>query len=532
MTDLPVDRVVTVRQRDATEQRVRNPAGSAHDPLFQPIPPDRGLQFTHREKAFVDFSAQPLLPHMLSRRGPPLAVGDVTGNGLDDVFIGGTADVPATLFLQQPDGSFIESPHRETWNADQEYEDWGATFFHADADGLLDLYVASGAYHLTSVSALLQDRLYINQGEGRFARDSAALPPMRTSTASVAAGDFTGDGRQDLFVGGRLVPRNYPYPTRSYVLRNDSGRFTDITEAVAADLVQPGGMITDAVWVDFSGDGRLDLVTVGTWMSVQFYENDGERLRNVTRSVGLPGMRGWWYSIAAGDFDHDGDSDLVAGNLGLNFAYTTSAESRFGVYANDFTGNQTTDIVLTKEIDGTEYPFFGLAKLGPAIYTVGLRFPTYESLSGAPIQQVFGSTQLEQAVHYQADTFASAYLRNDGRGAFTAVPLPNSAQVSPIRAVVVHDVDGDGHLDVIAAGNLYYTEPNTPRADAGNGVWLRGDGQGGFTPVPPRTSGFLAPLEVTDLALITTSAGNAVLVANNGDSLQAYSIRESQIANR
>jgi hypothetical protein len=329
----------------------------------------------------------------------------------------------------------------------------------------------------------------------------------------------------DLFVGGRLVPRNYPYPTRSYVLRNDGGRFTDITEATNPDLVQPGGMITDAVWLDFAGDGRVDLVTTGEWMSIEFYENDSARLRRVTRSVGLPAMRGWWYSLEPGDFNNDGRPDVVVGNLGLNYTFTTSPESRFGIYAYDFTGNLTTDIVLTQEIDGTEYPFVGKALLGREIYTVGLRFPTYEAFAKAPLRDVFTSSELNKAVHYQIDTFASVYLQNEGDGTFSSMPLPSLAQISPIKGIIVHDVDGDGNLDLITAGNLYHAEPNTPRADAGNGLWLMGDGHGGFTPVPPGTSGFLAPLEVTHLGLITTPTGRAVLVANNGDSLQAFAIR-------
>ena len=154
------------------------------------------------------------------------------------------------------------------------YEDWGAVFFDANGDGRPDLYVASGGYQLAPTSPLLQDRLYLNRGDGRFARDTSALPAMLTSTAAVRVGDFDGDGRPDLFVGGRLTPRSYPSPTRSYVLRNDGGHFTDVTEQVAPELVHPGGMITDAAWIDFDGDGRLDLVTVGEWMPIQFHHND------------------------------------------------------------------------------------------------------------------------------------------------------------------------------------------------------------------------------------------------------------------
>jgi hypothetical protein len=525
LTDLPVDRVATVRQKDALEKQEPGASASAGNRMFRPRDAARAPKYQHQERAFVDYTVQPLLPHVLSRQGPPLAVGDVTGNGLDDVFIGGAAGFPGILFLQRADGSFVESTQRQPWVADKDHEDWGALFFDADGNGLLDLYVASGGYHLSPVSQLLQDRLYLNQGGGSFVKDTEALPPMPTATASVATGDFTGNGRTDLFVGGRLVPRNYPYPTRSYVLRNDGGSFTDVTEVASPELVQPGGMITDAVWMDFTGDGRRDLVTAGTWMPLQFYENDGERLRNVTGSVDLPAMRGWWYSLEPGDFNNDGHPDLVAGNLGLNHTFTTSEESRFGVYANDFTGNGTTDIVLTQELDGTEYPFFGLAKLGKEIYSVGVTFSSYTSFAETPIHRIFGSSQLQQAVHYQVDTFASVYLQNHGDGTFTSIALPNLAQTSPINGIVAHDVDGDGNLDLIVAGNLYHSEPNTVRADAGNGLWLRGDGRGVFTPVPPLASGFLAPLDVKDLALITTPTGKAVLVANDSDSLQAFTIR-------
>ena len=528
LTGLDVDRTLTLKQGDAVQKGTTSktsPNRSNLPHLFGPMDARRTLQYRHQTGVLLDYSVQSLLPYELSRQGPPLAVADVNGDGLDDVFIGGAAGVPGRLFIQRKDGSFVESTHGQPWVADKEYEDWGALFFDANGDGLPDLYVASGGYPLAPGSRRLQDRLYINRGGGRFARDSRALPDMPTSTAAIAAGDFTGDGRLDLFVGGRLAPRNYPYPTRSYLLRNDGGHFTDVTEAVAPELVHPGGMITAAVWVDFDGDGRLDLVTAGEWMPLQFYHNDGTRLRDVTASMGLPPMRGWWYSLATGDFNHDGRPDLVAGNLGLNYTYTTSENEKFGVYAADFTRNRTTDIVLTQEIGGTEYPFFGLAPLGRMIYPLAVRFPSYAAFSEASIPQLFGSSPLQGALHYQTDTFASLYLQNNGDGTFTASPLPTLAQISPIRGIVAHDVDGDGHLDLIVAGNLYDAEPNTPRADAGNGLWLRGDGQGHFTAVAPVESGFLAPRDVTGLSLIKTPAGSAILVANNGDSLQAFVIR-------
>ena len=527
LTNLDVDRLLIVKQAEATEKRPRAPrrALPTRDQPFEPLERQGGLAYKHETSKALDYGVQPLLPYMLSRQGPPLAVGDVSGDSVDDVFVGGGPGVAAQLFVQEAGGNFVPSVGDQPWGLEKAYDDWGALFFDANGDRLLDLYVASGGYHVAPSSPLLQDRLYINQGGGRFRRDTAALPAMLTSTMAVRAGDFTGDGRPDLFVGGRLTPRQYPNPTRSYLLRNDGGRFTDVTEAVAPELLNPGGMITDAVWIDFDGDGRLDLVTAGEWMPLQFYRNDGRRLRNVTRSTRLPPLRGWWYSVAAGDVNEDGRPDLIAGNLGLNYTYTASKLNKFGVYAADLTGHQTTDIVLTQEIDGTEYPFAGLASLGQQIYTLGLRFPTYGSFADASVRQAFSAADLQKAIHYQADTFASVYLRNDGGGAFTSFALPNLAQIAPVKAILPHDVDGDGHLDLIVAGNLYDAEPNTPRADAGNGLWLRGDGQGRFSPVLPSESGFLAPLNVAGLAFVRTPGGKVVLVANTGDSLQAFRIR-------
>ncbi|HEX2693664.1 MAG TPA: VCBS repeat-containing protein [Gemmatimonadaceae bacterium] len=524
LTNLPVDTLLVLRQIDAAKTAPVPPSFRTADRWFEPVVLKSALSDSQKVSGRLDYGVQPLLPYLISSQGPAIAVADVNGDHLDDIYIAGGGGIAGELLLQKKDGSFTAPLQGEPWAADKDYEDWGATFFDANGDGLPDLYVASGGYQLSASSPLLQDRLYINKGGGHFARDSAALPTMLTSTAAVRAGDFTGDGKPDLFVGGRLTPRSYPYPTRSYLLRNDGGHFTDVTNQVAPELVSPGGMITDAVWVDFDGDGKLDLVTVGEWMPIQFYHNDGKQLHNVTAASHLPPMRGWWYSLAVGDFDRDGRPDIVAGNLGLNYDYTTSPEAPFGIYAGDFTGNRSTDIILSKKVGGTEYPLAGLVPLGRDIYTLGIKFPTYGSFAQASIPQILTPAQLQHAIHYQADTFASVFLHNAGGGSFTVSNLPNLAQIAPIKGIVVDDVDGDGNLDLIVAGNLYDAEPNTPRADAGNGLWLKGDGKGHFTPVAPYRSGFLAPGNVSGLTLVKTARGNIVIVANSGGSLQAFGV--------
>ncbi len=524
---LGVDRMVTVKQVSGVRCLVSDNCTHRHltpDTRNLPFQSSAAPPFSQSLPASPDYDVQPLLPYEPSRQGPPIAVADVNGDGLDDVFIGGGAGVPGRLFLQRRDGTFVESTEGQPWAADKAYEDWGALFFDANGDGRPDLYVASCGYQHAPVSRLLEDRLYINQGGGRFVRDSQALPPMITCTAAIAAGDYNGDGKLDLFVGGRLTPRDYPAPTRSYVLRNDGGRFTDVTAQVAPELAQPFGMVTAAVWTDFDGDGKLDLVIAGEWMPLEFFRNDGARLQNVTASVGAGPTRGWWWSLAAADFNHDGRPDLVAGNMGLNFMYPASPQNPFGVYAGDFTGNHTTDIVLTQTLDGKDYPFFGRAKLGPTIYPLALHVPRYSTFAAATVAQLLSPASLQHALHDQVDSFASLYLQNNGDGTFTAVPLPTLAQISPIRGIVAHDVDGDGNLDLIVAGNFTEMEPNTTPPDAGNGLWLRGDGRGHFTPVTPFESGFLASRGVSGLSLMKTPAGSAVLVANTGDSLQAFTL--------
>jgi enediyne biosynthesis protein E4 len=521
LTDLAVNQIITLKQENAHKQETL-PQKTIINPLFTPLT-NIGLQYEHKEKSFVDFSVQPFLQYMFSRKGPVLATGDVTGNGLDDVYIGGSAGFAGTLFIQQQDGYFVESDYSQVWQADKDFEDWGALFFDANGNGLLDLYVTSGGYHLSPASQLLQDRLYINHGNGRFLKDDRALPQMITSTATVKAADFTGDGQLDLFVGGRLTPRNYPAPVRSYLLQNNGGIFTDITEDAAPELLN-GGMITDAIWIDYNANGFMDLVTVGEWTPIEFYENNGVKLQHRTDSMGLPSMRGWWFSIEKGDLNNNGREDLFVGNLGLNFSYTTSEESKFGMYAADFSGNRTTDLIFTKELDGIEYPFHSFAKIGREISSLTYQFKTFKSFSEAPIRQIFTSKSLEAALHFQADTFASVMLENHGNGHFTPSELPKMAQISPINGILTHDFDGDGNLDLIVAGNLYHTEATIPRADAGNGLWLRGDGKGNLKSVPTMESGFYTPLDVKNLALINTANGYAVLVANNSDSLQVYGI--------
>ncbi|MGM0458109.1 MAG: VCBS repeat-containing protein [Bacteroidota bacterium] len=523
LTDVEPNQHLALDHEDASQSdRVEHSPNNKQETLFTPVPLGNNDELKHRETRYNDFSIQAMLPYQISKENVPVAVGDINGNGLDDIYIGGLADVAGKLYIQQEDGQFVESNKEQPWEDHSNYEDWGAQFFDANGNGLQDLYVSSGSFRLSGISELLQDRLYINQGDGLFIHDPDALPEIRTSTATIEAGDFTGDGQPDLFIGGRVAPRSYPNPVRSYLLENDGGRFTDITSNAAQDLITPGGLVTDAVWIDYDGDQNLDLVTVGEWMPVQFYQNDGEKLNNVTESMDLPPMRGWWWSIEKGDLNNDGHPDLVAGNQGLNFSFRTSDENKFGLYASDFSDGWDTDLVFVQEINGIEYPYFGLAKMGNTIDRMNYQYDSFEAFSNEPLRNIFTSEELEGSLHYQSDTFASVKLLNNGNGTFSVGELPNEAQISPIKSIIVHDFNKDEFNDLLIAGNMFQTDPNIPRADAGKGLLLSGDEEGNLEPVPIHQSGFYAPKDVKYITLIETAEGKAVLIANHNEELQLF----------
>jgi hypothetical protein len=525
LADLEADQTVTLNYEDAKEGDNRTFFWEDHVEVtpFSEITSASGIKFKHEENEFVDYNTQKLLPYQLSKLGPPLASGDVDGDGLDDLYIGGASGQAGVLYLQAENGAFQKADRLEPWSSDKDFEDIGATFLDADGDGDPDLYVASGGYEFSPASELLLDRLYLNDGSGTFIRDRSALPRMFTSSSCVKPADFDNDGDPDLFVGGRQMPGRYPSPAKSYLLRNDGGVFEDVTSEVAPELKEPG-LITDAEWIDFDGDSDLDLVTTGEWMPIKFYLNEKGSLEEVTDSLGSS-QTGWWFSLDAGDFDKDGDPDLVAGNLGLNYSYTTSENKKFEVLAADFDVNQSFDVFLVMNENGTRYPIYGKAKIGAAAPVINEKFHSYTSFAEATLEEIVGEDALEVAWHYQADTFTSVYIENKEGNSFTATPLPNEAQFSAVKDIISTDVDNDGNLDLILAGNMYSSEPETARNDAGTGLWLKGDGKGNFIPIPPYKSGFFAPLDVKGLELVTTPSHRYILVANNDDSLQVFKIR-------
>ncbi len=520
MEQVKADRRLALQQEDASAVR---PMAATEQPLFDEVTLQRGLEWRHMENPYDDFKREVLLPHKQSEFGPLLGVGDANGDGRDDLFAGGAHGQASILFLQQPGGSFAPS-RSQPWKEHAAQEQLGSLFFDADGDGDQDLLVLAGSNEHDVRDAIFQQRLYINNGQGDFSAAQHALPPMSTSAMRAATADVDADGDADLFIGGRTSPGYYPFPPRSYLLLNDGhGTFSDATEAIAPDAMGPG-MITACAFTDLDHDRDPDLVLAGEWMPITVLRNTGGRFRNATAEFGLEGTSGWWYSLAVADVNGDGHQDLIGGNLGWNSKFQGTPEHPVHVYWADFDDNGRSDIVLAKEKGGVQLPVRGRECSSQQCPVILDRFPTYEQFAMADLQRIYTPEKLEKALHLQAGFMRSAVFLADGSGHFTPKVLPNLAQVAPINAIVPLDVNGDGILDLIAAGNNWGAEVETVRYDAGTGLILLGDNTGSFRPMPVARGGFLAGANVKDLALLRTGTDGRplIVVANNNDVLQAF----------
>ena len=454
----------------------------------------------------------------MSQLGPDIAVGDVNKDKLDDFFIGNASGSSGKLFMQSNDGTF--RVQKGPWEQDSIYEDAGCLFFDADNDGDLDLFVVSGGNEFPEGSENYNSRLYINDGKGNFTKSKDTLPLIKTSGSCVKAFDFDNDGDLDLFIGGRQVPGKYPFPARSYILENRTVngvvKFVDVTEEVAPDLLS-AGMVTSAFCGDIDNDHWSDLVIAGEWMPVYIYKNINGKFKKTT----IEGTKGWWFSIEGADFDKDGDIDLVAGNLGLNCRYQASKDKTFDVYAADFDKDGKWDIVLSYYQGDKQFPLRDRDSFIRQNPEIAHKFPLYEEFGEATVSDIYTRKALDESLHLQAETFASCYFENDGKGNFKMHNFPNEAQLSSINGMIIDDFNKDGNLDILAAGNLFNMEVVTPRNDGSIGVYMEGDGKGGFKILPAGETGFFAPNDVKSLALLKLKNGEKlVLVGNNNERLQ------------
>ncbi|MGV3588208.1 MAG: FG-GAP repeat domain-containing protein, partial [Adhaeribacter sp.] len=442
---------------------------------------------------------QPLLVNPQSFAGPCLVQGDVNGDGLADVFAGGSAGQPGTLYLQQRNGTFTVKPN-PAFSADKASEDTDAVFFDANGDKHLDLYVTSGGYsNYLPQDPLLQDRLYLGDGTGNFTKQATALPTMPTSTSCVRAQDVNGDGALDLFVGGRVIPGRYPEAPRSYLLLNNGkGQFQDATAQLAPQL-QHLGMVTDAAWHDLNNDQQAELILVGEWLPVTVFQHQNGKLQDNTKAYFAQPQRGWWNKLLVGDFNQDNKPDLIIGNLGLNAQCQASDQQPAELYYKDFDENGSVDPILCFYMQGKAYPYVTRDELLDQLSMMRTRFPDYKSYADATLPDIFTPEELKGARRLVANNLKTSYFVGGANGKFLEQALPVEVQFAPVYAMTTLDYNQDGQQDLLLAGNQNQARLRFGKYDANYGVLLQGNGQGKFTYVPQAQAGLAIKGDVRSL---------------------------------
>lgn len=513
------DQEVEIREEDSIPDLGRPAANKSW--YFTEITKSLPDELKHTESEFNDFKATPLLFHMNSTEGPGLAVGDVNGDRLDDIYIGGAKGHSGKMFIQKRGGGYVMS-NSELFEKDELSEDLQVQFFDADGDSDPDLYATSGSDEVPPNSPALCDRLYLNDGKGNFKKSSQMLPVRACeSTSCVSSCDFDEDGDMDLFVGVRMEPGNYGRPQNGYIYENVGGEFKDVTEKLAPDLLQIG-MIKDAIWTDFDNDGHVDLVIVGEWMTIRLFKNLNGTFTEVTASSGLEKYHGWWNTIKAADIDGDGDVDFIAGNHGLNSRFKASFDQPITMHVSDFDNNGVTEQIISKFNGRHHIPFAQNHDLIKQIPSLFYTFKELEDDKTFTLEDIFDDQQINKSVVLNATYMQSAVILNNGDGKFSVEPLPIEAQFSPVYAILVDDVDNDGIPDILLGGNLYEVKPEVGRYDASYSQLLKGLGNGKFLAIPDSKAGLNIQGQVRDIKISTINSEKVYLFVQNNDRVKAF----------
>ncbi|HYG19502.1 MAG TPA: VCBS repeat-containing protein, partial [Ohtaekwangia sp.] len=520
LRDVPANQLIKITQPEESTV-IQAESSATGRTIFSKAKPR--IHYTHAEQGFNDFKRQPLLLTMLTPCGPVMDTADVNADGRTDVFVGGTEGNPAAIFFQAEGGRFL-SAGADAFASHRKFTDADARFFDADGDRDMDLYVVSGGYNdYTENDKALQDRLYLNDGKGRFTLATDALPEMFTSKACVVTGDFDQDGDDDLFVGGRVIPGKYPVTPESFLLQNNGGRFEKVTDSRAPGLSRIG-MVTDAAWTDVNKDGWKDLVVVGEYMSVEVFINEkGAKLRRASDQFLDKPLHGLWNRMLVHDFDKDGDDDIIIGNIGLNTQLRASESEPVTLVYKDFDHNGSVDPIMNHYIQGKSYPFPNRDELLDQMYSMRSRYTSYAAYADAQLHTIFSGSELKDAQTLKATILESVYLENKN-GRYVMHPLPAQAQFSPVYAMTLTDYNKDGNMDVILAGNQSSIRIRMGVIDANFGQLLQGDGKGNFTYVPQSTSGLSITGDVKSLQMMEAAGEHHLLIGINNVGIESYKL--------
>jgi len=520
--NLTVNQTLVLDENNANEKPSQKLIEKA---FFAEIPSP--IPYQNPDISINDFDRQLLLISEPSYTGPCMAKGDLNKDGLDDIFVGGAAGQSASLYIQQKDGRFIlqKIPAFET---DKASHDESAVIFDANNDGFQDIYVASGGYHsFVENDALLQDRLYLNDGKGngsslRYIKSLNALPPMLSSKSCVAVNDVNGDGFIDIFVGSRIIPGKYPVTPTSYFLLNDGkGYFTNQTQKMAPEL-EKIGMVTDAVWVDLNQDNKKELVVVGEWMPISVFTYEMGKMVNKTDKYFDKGYNGFWNKITVGDFNKDRKPDLMIGNWGENSQIKASENAPAETYYKDFDKNGSIESILCCCIQGKSYPYVTRDELLNQIGGYRSQYPTYESYADATLETIFTAEDLKDVGHLMVNHLQTTLFLSTNTSKFKVNPLPIQAQYAPVHTITVLDFDKDGNDDVLLCGNNLHTKIRLGRMDANYGFLMKGNGKGDFQYLNQSLSGFKLKGDVRSVVLIN----NLLLFGINGKRILSYQLKK------
>jgi len=535
-----VDSIVITWANQLTEVKYNVPANSTHylneeeaspkpnqsveskPTLFTTkSPTDLGITYSHQENIYDDFEKEVLLPYKQSNLGPFISKGDVNGDGLEDFYIGGASGQPGQLYLQRSTGEgFLKKPNA-IMDQDRNYEDMSSTFFDFDTDGDLDLFVVSGGNEFPQYSSYYVDRLYLNDGHGSFQK--ANIPILAQNPRSgktVISLDFDKDGDEDLIVGNRIIPQNYPNPAPSIIYENRDGTLHDVTENNAPDFSN-FGIVNSIIPTDFNSDGWMDFIAVGEWTGIGLFKNQNGTFQNINAKNENLGHRGWWYSVKETDINNDGLPDYVLGNAGTNIKFKASKEKPFKVHTTDFDGNGTNDIVLSKQYNGEYVPVRGRECSSQQMPFIKEKFQTYSDFANAKLIDIYGE-KLSTAYEAEVNEFKSILLLNKGKKGFEVTYLPNEAQFFPIVDAIGLDINQDGFEDLLVGGNIYSTEVETPRLDAISGLVLVSNKKNGYVPLSWTESGLYYSGDIKDLETLEGPEGKLVFATQNNGPLTIF----------
>ena len=525
-TDIEINAMLEYNQSDSKPDNINGNEVSIK--LFKEVTDTLGIEYSHHENNFVEFKVDRLALKQSSRSGPKLSVADVNNDGVDDFFIGGASGQCDELFISGPYGKYIQST-LDCEGKSIKVETLGSVFFDVDGDGDKDIYSVSGGSEYPLGSEELMDRLYLNDGFGKFTKAPEGVLPKAFSNGSVvAAGDYDNDGDEDLFVGGGSMPGNYPNAALGGILRNDTDRSTGaIKFTVATDNVNPElrhpGLISDAIWTDIDNDSWLDLVLVGEWMPIRVFVNQNGKLLEKSKKLNLSDSNGLWQSVESADMDGDGDLDLIVGNIGLNMPFKVSRKEPLEAHIGDFRDDGVLTSVFSSYIQGKRYPIASLSEMQEAFPLLKKKFLKHSQYASATLSDIFSKEQLETSKRLSVYHFESLYLENKG-DSFQIHSLPIKAQFTAVQGIVVKDFTGDNILDILLAGNYYPLRVQQGPSDAGKGLLLEGVGNGEFLVIPNDKFGVFINGDVRDAKVLKHHNSTNIIFSKNSDNIQVIQL--------